>query len=333
MSGTVGFVVIGRNEGERLIECLRSILTLSKRIVYADSRSTDGSVDRARETGIETIIVEGKPTTAARGRNTGYAALRKAFPECDLVQFLDGDCVLSSDWVELAQSFLADHPEAAVACGRRFEAHPDASFYNKVIDAEWDTPVGQTQACGGDALVRVAAFDAVGGFNPDLIAGEEPDFCSRLRANGWQIWRLDAPMTRHDAAIHRLSQWMKRADRSGFGYSQVWSQSRGRDERMYAREIKSALAWGLIIPLAFIVAAITLRMPLLLLGIPGAFLLQVARIAAKQGIGSAHAWKYAALVMTAKLGEAKGILRYFLTSRTEQQFDYKSPSRTEQRTT
>ena len=331
MSGTVGFVVIGRNEGERLVECLQSLQAASKRIMYSDSRSTDGSVERARAIGAETVVVEGAPTTAARGRNTGFAALRKAFPECDLVQFIDGDCILSEGWIEQARSFLADKPDVAVVCGRRFEAHPQASFYNKVIDDEWDTPIGRADACGGDALVRVSAFEEVGGFNADLIAGEEPDFCARLRAAGWQIWRLDAPMTRHDAAIHRLSQWMKRADRSGFGYMQVWNQSRGRTERMYERQIVSALIWGVAIPLAIILAAILLQSPLVLLAIPAIYLLQIARIAARKGIRSDYSWKYALLVVTAKLGEAKGVIRYLLTPRTGQQFDYKTSTRAEHR--
>ena len=36
-------------------------------------------------------------------------------------------------------------------------------------------------------LVRVEAFEAVGGFRPELIAGEEPELCMRLREKGWKI--------------------------------------------------------------------------------------------------------------------------------------------------
>jgi GT2 family glycosyltransferase len=52
---------------------------------------------------------------------------------------------------------------------------------------EWDTPIGETQACGGDSMMRVEAFQQVGGFNPALIAGEEPELCVRLRQKGWKI--------------------------------------------------------------------------------------------------------------------------------------------------
>ena len=254
MGGGIGFVVIGRNEGERLRLCLQSVLRLSDRVIYADSRSTDGSQELARNLGVQVVEVEGDPLTAARGRNAGFAALRRKWPEVELIQFVDGDCVLDPAWVQTACDFLSDRPTVAVACGRRREAHPEASFYNQVIDREWDTPVGEAQACGGDALVRAAAFDAVGGFRPELVAGEEPDFCARLRSAGWQIWRLDAPMTEHDARILSLGQWMRRAMRSGFGYAQ-------NSRQLYGREMASALCWGIGLPLLVLLGALLTRQP------------------------------------------------------------------------
>ena len=65
--------------------------------------------------------------------------------------------------------------------------------------------------------MRAAALREVGGFDPTMIAGEEPELCRRLRAAGWRIMRLPVPMTIHDAAMTRLNQWWLRAVRSGFG--------------------------------------------------------------------------------------------------------------------
>jgi hypothetical protein len=39
----------------------------------------------------------------------------------------------------------------------------------------------ETATCGGDALMRAEAFAAVGGFRPQLIAGEEPGLYLGLR--------------------------------------------------------------------------------------------------------------------------------------------------------
>ena len=316
-AGGIGFVVIGRNEGGRLGLCLQSVLRQSDRVVYADSRSTDGSVELAKSLGVTVTDVEGEPLTAARGRNAGFGSLKRTWPDVEFVQFVDGDCIIAPSWVSTAADFLASNEKAAVACGRRREAHPGASFYNQVIDREWDTPVGKAEACGGDALVRVEAFEAVDGFRSELVAGEEPDFCARLRANGWQIWRLDAPMTEHDAAIHNAGQWMRRAMRSGFGYAQV-RKSTG----LYDRELKSALGWAVAVPLLALLIAVLAGDARVLLLIPAAYLVQVVRIAARGGL-TAYAWKYALLVMGAKAGEAIGIFRYLFAARSTQAFQYK----------
>ncbi|MFP3526346.1 hypothetical protein SB912_28065, partial [Pantoea sp. SIMBA_072] len=87
-----------------------------------------------------------------------------------------------------AQAFLDHHPEVAVVCGRRRERFPERSVYNLLCDLEWDTPIGEAKACGGDALMRADAFAGAGGFRADLIAGEEPELCVRLRGNGWKVW-------------------------------------------------------------------------------------------------------------------------------------------------
>ena len=59
MSDTVGAVVIGRNEGQRLIRCLSSLAGRVSPIVYVDSGSTDGSLDIARRTpGVRVLALE-----------------------------------------------------------------------------------------------------------------------------------------------------------------------------------------------------------------------------------------------------------------------------------
>ena len=214
----VGFVAIGRNEGERLVRCLESIRGAhpGATVVYVDSGSTDGSVERAGELGADVVELDTRiPFTAARARNAGAARLREVRPEVDAIQFLDGDCELDAGWVAAAWRELQSAPEIAVVCGRRREKHPDATIWNAIIDLEWDTPVGEAAACGGDALYDAARFHAVGGFDDSVIAGEEPELCFRIRRAGGRVRRIDHEMTRHDAAITRLGQMWKRNVRGG----------------------------------------------------------------------------------------------------------------------
>ena len=310
---TIGIVAIGRNEGARLEQCLRSLLSQSNAVIYADSASSDGSADVARRLGVETVELPGdQPLSAAAGRAAGFARLRATFPNIELVQFVDGDCLLDPDWLPSATAFLKSKSRAAVVCGRRFEAEPEASIYNAMCDAEWDTPVGQAQACGGDALFRVDAYEVAGGFNAGLLAGEEPELCGRLRAQGWEIWRIAAKMTEHDARMLHFGQYWRRSLRGGFGYAQVWNQSRKSGDALYGRQLASALAWTIGLPLAVLVIALLFRKPAILAVIPIAYVVQWLRITGKIRIDRPHRLGQAALTLLAKFPETLGAARHMM---------------------
>ena len=159
------------------------------------------------------------------------------------VQFLDGDRELVAGWINRAKPVLESTPELAVVCGRRRERFPEKSIYNRLTDLEWATPIGPTKSCGGDALMRVEMFRTVGGFDPSIVAGEEPELCQRLRDKGWKIARIDAEMTVHDAAILHLSQWWKRAVRGGYGRWTSRCVSAAKDCSL-ARFVELPLAFG-----------------------------------------------------------------------------------------
>jgi GT2 family glycosyltransferase len=247
----IGVVVIGRNEGDRLERCLQSVVGLGVPVVYADSGSSDGSPGRAAARGVDTLALDASaPYTAARGRNAGIAHLARGDGDLEAVQVLDGDCELVPGWLEAAAGFLAAHPDVAIACGRRRERHPDASPWNLVTDVEWDTPPGDVDACGGDALIRLDAWRAVGGYDASLIAGEDPEFCYRVRRIGGRIVRLDREMTLHDAALLRASQWWRRTARGGFAYAALVARHRDAPPARQLRQLRSIAIWGALLPLA-----------------------------------------------------------------------------------
>src|SRR6476661_3641199 len=246
----LGVIAIGRNEGERLRRCLTSVVGRPGCVVvYIDSNSTDGSVAMAREMGAEVVELDMSiPFSAARARNEGFERLTRVAPDVTFVQFIDGDCEVVAGWTDTARAALEARPELAVVCGRRRERHPDKSIYNKLADIEWNTPVGDAKACGGDAMMRAEAFRQVGGYNPAVIAGEEPEMCVRLRAKGWKIARLDAEMTSHDADMTRFGQFWKRMVRGGHAYAEgAWMYGRP-PERHWVKETRGIVVWGIAIP-------------------------------------------------------------------------------------
>ena len=253
----LGVVVIGRNEGERLQRCLESIGKHGLPTVYVDSGSTDNSVERASAMGAEVVCLSTDvPFTAARARNEGFARLMSTHPDIALVQFIDGDCELSEEWLRNATQFLNSNDKTAIVCGRRRERYPEHSVYNTLCDMEWNTDVGEADSSGGDFLARVNAYRSVNGFNGSLVAGEEPELCYRLRLGGWNIYRLDSPMTLHDADMNTFSQWVRRTSRTGYAYA-ARAFLHWRDfNPSFLRENARVLFWGLAFPIVAILLTI-----------------------------------------------------------------------------
>jgi len=309
----IGVVAIGRNEGDRLRQCLESVLGRVRQVVYVDSGSTDGSAAMARSLGADVVDLDMSiPFTAARARNTGLERLLTLHPDLAYVQFVDGDCEVVEGWLETAQQELEAHPDWAVVCGRRRERFPDQTLYNKLCDIEWNTPIGMAKACGGDALMRVVAVQQAGGYNPTLIAGEEPELCVRLRQQGWKIYRLDAEMTLHDAQMTRFGQWWKRSLRAGHAFAEGAYLHGKPPEHHWVKETRSNWLWGLVIPgVAIALALPTHGLSLLLLGGYALMAYKIYRYLHSTGLSSADAALYSLFCMVGKFPNVLGQLKFY----------------------
>lgn len=244
----IGTVVIGRNEGERLKRCLKSLS--GSTVVYVDSGSTDGSAQWAHQSGVELVeLGTDVPFTAGRARNAGFQKLAQIEPNLLYVQFVDGDCELVASWFLCATKALENNADVGIVSGLLHERFPLRSVYNWLCSREWQGPIGDIRTCGGIAMMRATAFKAVGGFRDDIIAGEEPELCVRLRAAGWRIWRIDADMALHDAAMTRFSQWWRRATRGGYGFALGSHLHGAAPERHFVWESRRAWLWGVWLPL------------------------------------------------------------------------------------
>lgn len=326
----VGFVVIGRNEGDRLQASLRAIQRLCPQspVVYVDSGSSDDSVAFAQSLDMHVVELDlSIPFTAARARNAGFDHLLKTHPELEYVQFLDGDCELHPGWIETAVNALAKDSDTGIVSGRRLEKFPEASVYNTLMDIEWNTPVGETLAVPGDMCVKTEAFKKINGFREDIIAAEDDDLCLRARYAGYKIFRLDANMSHHDANIMYLSQWYKRSKRGGHGYANI-NHIHGRGpEKYFRRELISVMLWGGCVPLA-ILSSLVVFPPLALL-ILLAYCLFITRTIVRRwrnGDSPKIAIAYGLLIFTGKIPELFGAFEYWknrLLSRKHQLIEYK----------
>jgi glycosyltransferase involved in cell wall biosynthesis len=253
-------VIIGRNEGERLERCIRSVQAMTEppdemEIIYVDSDSTDDSPARAQALGVKVLTVHPERPAAAIGRNAGWRAAT-----APLILFLDGDTILNPDFVKTALPRF-DDPKVAAVCGHRRENDPPTSMYQRVLDLDWIMPSGKVSFCGGDVLMRRHMIEEVGGYDSNLIAGEDPEVCQRIRARGYLIDRLDMLMTWHDLGIHRWSQYWRRAIRTGHAYAEVSTRLRdtatplwqheSRHNWLHASALVGLFGLGLVMTLLF----------------------------------------------------------------------------------
>ena len=324
MNWQIGIVIIGRNEGKKLQGCIQSALQQSSAVVYVDSGSTDNSLDYAREAGCEIVELDTNISfTAARGRNRGATHLLQQFPNLQFVQFIDGDCLLAPQWLEIACKEMKQDPSLAVVCGRRRERYPQNSIYNRLCDLEWDTPVGEATACGGDSLMRVAAFQQTGGFDPTFAAGEEPELCYRMRQNGWRVRRIAAEMTLHDANMTHFTQWWRRTMRAGNAYAHTFWRHGNSTERFGLRETISIWLWAALIPILAIGLTAPTRGWSLLLFFGYFFLAwRIYTRMRGNGMGKDDALLYAVSCVVGKFPQLVGQTRFYL-ARQSNLIEYK----------
>jgi hypothetical protein len=177
--------------------------------------------------------------------------------------------------------------------------------------------------------MRVAAFAAVRGFRCDLMAGEEPELCLRLRAEGWRVWFLQETLTLHDAAMLRFGQWWKRAMRSGYGSMQRAYLCGVPFELEGVRDLVGTWVWALALPVVAVSVGLTWSAWAFLLAL--LYPLQVVRLALRgeqrgEDALRRNVW-YAVFLVLGKfpkiVGHARFLLGYYLRRRPRL-IEYKS---------
>jgi len=309
MNTAIAIILIGRNEGDRLKRALESVVGLVDRIVYVDSGSSDDSVAFAQSKGIQVVELDMSiPFTAARARNAGVDALRgQDMPE--FLQFIDGDCTMVRDWLSMALSVMRADTGLGIVTGWRREIHPDASIYNAMCDHEWYRPAGPIVACGGDMLVRSEAFEAAGGFNPNVIAAEDDEFCLRVRMAGYKLMRIPRNMTRHDADMHRFSQWWKRSVRNGHGFAQLGALHGSHLSRERAR----VYVFGLMLPAVALAGLVTnIWVFAGVLALYAGSYASALRGLLRDGIAPGVAWRFAGFLTLSKIPNLIGMATFAL---------------------
>ncbi|SFF76161.1 glycosyltransferase family 2 protein [Blastococcus tunisiensis] len=181
-------------------------------VVLVDNASTDGTVDAVRAAHPDVDVLALPRNEGAHGRTLGVARAGTPF-----VAFADDDSWWAPGDLARAVEIMRTHPRLAVLNARILVGPEErldpvcvemaASPLDTADDLPGPSLLGFV-ACA--ALVRTAAFEAVGGFD-DVIRfpGEEERLALDLAAAGWGLAYVDAvtvhhhPSTRRDGAGRR----------------------------------------------------------------------------------------------------------------------------------
>lgn len=256
-----GVVVIGKNEGEGLRDSLQSVLPYQPYVIYVDSGSSDNSVTLAKEMGISVLELDGSALyTPARGRNEGAKYLEEKYTQLKYLQFLDGDCQLVSGWIKRAQKVIKEKAGLGIVVGFRQEKDRNHSVFTRLLDVElkriWEPKCGLVETTGGDMLVKLTAFNAVGKFNSEFLGGEEPELCTRMMAAGWSIYKIDTNMSLHDGSDMNVFNRIQRHLRFGWTVSEITKLYRGTRVDLYRMENKRVWLFGIVLPIVSIILSL-----------------------------------------------------------------------------
>lgn len=313
----LSFVVIGLNEATHLAESIGSLLQQGFdrsqiEILYVDSESSDGSSEIARKAGVDRVLtIPRANANAARARNAGLAEVRAHF-----VQFVDGDTRIEPGWGRKGVEALTTDAALVGVEGSLREKDPNASIYNAVCELDWPSSPGEIDYVGGNGLYRVAPLREIGGFDPRMHLGEEPELGVRLRARNWKMRHLAVPMARHDLELFSLGQYLRRSYTGGKACALVVGATGGPGHGYWSGRMWRTLAFAFALSSPLVLALMLLPWSPLGALLPAcfflfAFLLLVGRKwLMQQNIGSRTriALAYALHSYISKIPAALGVL-------------------------
>jgi len=169
-------------------------------IIVKDGGSTDETLDRARRHAHK--VLSTKDSSAADARNQGASRA-----EGKILVFVDADTTLPLDTLQRFNNLLRDERVAGVSCRKLCQTQSllDRLFYEFVnLSIYVCSRLGVSGAHGNCMAVRKSVFESVGGFNPNIVVGEEQDLVRRTRKFGNYLFLLNHCVWEHP---RRVREW------------------------------------------------------------------------------------------------------------------------------
>lgn len=187
----VSVVIPCYNQGKYLIETVNSVLASSYKpleLILVNDGSTDNSLEiiQKLEANYPEIRSIDQPNSGvAKARNTGISAATGKY-----ILPLDGDDLISEDYIQKAVDAMEANPEVKVA-------YCQAVKFNESGQKPWKLKPFSRHQLAKDNMIFVAALfrkadgAAVGGFSEDMKMGREDwEFWIKMLKNGGEVVQL-----------------------------------------------------------------------------------------------------------------------------------------------
>lgn len=190
-------VVPTRNSAPTLQACLDSLLkqTVPSTVVVVDNHSTDATQPIAR--GLASFVIVAGPERS-RQRNVGARAVG-----APVVGFIDSDMTVPPSLVEEAMAAIEGGAGAVIVP----EITSGSGFWARVRAFERSFYVGR--AVEAARFFSRDVFDACGGFNEELDAGEDWDLTLRARTLG-PVTRVRSVILHHEGRVSYVAHCRKK---------------------------------------------------------------------------------------------------------------------------
>lgn len=230
-----------RNSSATLHEAVESIISQDfphelMEVIFVDDGSEDNTLSIIKEY-VSRMDIDAK-VFHTNWQGLGFArniVVENARGE--YIIWVDGDMVLSREYVRRQAEFMEQHPNVGIAKGK-YGLNPGANWIatleifsraaGKMADFNYKTKTRSKALGTGGSIYRINAIRQVGGFDENVKGyGEDWDAEYRIRAAGWLFYTMEAVFRDYERCGLTWKDLWRNYSRRGYDLYYFFRKNRG----------------------------------------------------------------------------------------------------------
>lgn len=198
--------------GPVLISLMEELKDIGKsyEIIVVDNGSTDGSQETSMLHGA--LVVTCLEKTVSSLRNYGVS-----ISSGDLIVFIDADVLVQRGWGNELNACFDKIVKNKIITGSKCTCPQDINYLLR----SWYVSIGNdrrnTHIGTGHMFISLCSFNSIGGFNPELISGEDYEFCIRAKELDYLLFTNEKLKACHLGYPNNLKEFINREIWHGLG--------------------------------------------------------------------------------------------------------------------